>query len=95
MFLRAFIVRYAIRLATIFHIRVRIVLPVPNCRLNVGTFSERNGGSQSEPLVSPCDRGGLLKALLLMTADSGLKHKGNTELGKLLAVSSVNEHRSR
>jgi hypothetical protein len=82
------------RRATIFHIRVRIVLPVPNCRFNVDIFSDRNSGCQSEPLVSHGDRGGLHKAFF-MTVDSGLKHKGNTKLGKLLAVSSADEHCSR
>ena len=33
------IISEAIRVALIFHSRVRIVLPVPNCRLNVGSFS--------------------------------------------------------
>ncbi len=87
---------HATRIASInFRIRVRVVLPVPNCVLNVETLSERDGGGQSEPLVSLCGRGGLHKASLLITADSGLKHKGNTELGELLAVRSVNEHCSR
>jgi hypothetical protein len=81
--------------AIIFHIRVRVEIPMPNCRHNIDILSESYTGGQSEPLASLCDRRGLHKTSLLMIADSGLKHKGNTELCEILAVSSVNKHFSR